>query len=475
MSGFGIGSVLTPLLMLSMPTSHAVAVLAVPHAWATAIRLLHLRRDVHPQTFRQFGVASAVGGLAGATLQSLLASPVLTVVLASLLVIAGTAEVCRRRIPLPETRAWRLLGGILSGFFGGLVGNQGGIRAAALLGFHLNPRQIVATATASALLVDAARVPIYLFSFGSVIANAVPRLIVISAGVTIGTLLGVPILGRIPESAYRRLVGALLLLLGIGLFASQSACGSRPAPALVLATTTSVANSGLLDRLLPAYPEQVRIMPVGSGLALTLLGRKDADVAITHAPAREAAELRAHPSWKYRKLLYNEFVLVGPPEDPADVGSAGGAASAMRRIASSGATFISRGDDSGTHERERQLWNESGATPAKERLVVAGAGMGQTLRIANSADAYTLTDTGTFAAYQGTLRSQVLVAGDPLLLNTYAVTVDPANGRARRFADWLVDGAGRAILERIVTNDVRGFSIWPKGARDDQPDSSPRR
>jgi uncharacterized membrane protein YfcA len=213
--------------MLSMPTAHAVAVLAIPHAWATTIRWLRLRSDVHVPTFKQFGIASAVGGLAGATLQSRLASPVLTIVLASLLVLAGSAELARRRVPLPETRVWRLLGGVLSGLFGGLVGNQGGIRAAALLGFQLRPRQLVATATAAALLVDAARVPIYFVTAGPVIADATRLWIVASVGDTIGTFLGVPVLRRIPESTDRRLVGGLLLLLGIGLFAADVA-GQRP-------------------------------------------------------------------------------------------------------------------------------------------------------------------------------------------------------------------------------------------------------
>jgi uncharacterized membrane protein YfcA len=219
-SGFGIGSLLTPLLMLSMPTPHAVAVLAIPHAWATFIRWLRLRPDVDLPTFRQFGIASAIGGLAGAALQSRLASTTLTIVLATLLLLAGSTELAGRRVPLPRTRFWRLLGGILSGLFGGLVGNQGGIRAAALLGFRLQPRQMVATATAAALLVDAARVPIYFLSAGPVIAGNRRLWIAASVGVTIGTFLGVPVLGRIPESTYRRLVGGLLLLLGVSLFAA---------------------------------------------------------------------------------------------------------------------------------------------------------------------------------------------------------------------------------------------------------------
>ena len=254
-----------------------------------------------------------------------------------------------------------------------------------------------------------------------------------------------------------------------------AACAPRAAAPLVIATTTSMANSGLLDRLLPAYQAQlVRIVPVGSGLALDLLGRGDADVAITHAPEREADALRSHPGWWYRKVLYNDFLLVGPPEDPAHVAEAGDAVTAMRQIAASGATFISRGDESGTHERERQLWIAAGVTPPKDRLVVAGASMGQTLRIASTTDAYTLTDRGTFEALQGALRSRMLSVADPRLLNTYAVVIDPANAPARRFAQWLVDGPGRAVLERIVSREVRGFSIWPAGVAGDRPDSRPQ-
>ena len=224
-SGFGIGSLLTPLLVVSvpMPTADAVAVLAVPHALATAIRWARLRQEVHGPTFREFGVASAAGGLAGAALQSQLSSPLLTMVLAGLLVLAGTTELLRRRVPLPPTPVWRLAGGVLSGVFGGLVGNQGGIRAAALLGFQLRPRQLVATATASALLVDAARVPIYFLSAGAAIAESTRLLLVIALGVTLGTFLGVPVLGRIPDSIYRRLVGGLLVVLGVGLAAAALA------------------------------------------------------------------------------------------------------------------------------------------------------------------------------------------------------------------------------------------------------------
>lgn len=217
-SGFGIGSLLTPVLLLSMPTAHAVAIVAIPHAVATAIRLFQMRADVHRPTFRQFGIASALGGLAGAALQSQLASPFLSGLLGALLLLVGLTELLGRRVPLPPTPLWRLSGGGISGLFGGLVGNQGGIRAAALLGFQLPPRQLVATATASALLVDAARAPLYLLSTGEVMARALALIAVLSIGVTAGTFLGVPVLRHIPRGTYRRLLGGLLLALGLTLF-----------------------------------------------------------------------------------------------------------------------------------------------------------------------------------------------------------------------------------------------------------------
>lgn len=182
------------------------------------MRAWRLRRDVDAATFRQFGIASALGGLAGAALQPFLASAALMLVLASLLVLAGATELAGRRVPLPRTRFWRLAGGMLSGGFGGLVGNQGGIRAAALLGFQLPPRALVATATASALLVDAARLPIYGVTSREVLTSNAGLWLAASAGAVAGTFIGVPLLGRIPEAIYRRLVGALLVVLGVALF-----------------------------------------------------------------------------------------------------------------------------------------------------------------------------------------------------------------------------------------------------------------
>lgn len=219
-SGFGIGSLMTPLLLLWYPPHWAVALVAIPHALASVLRWLRLRKDVVRRVFLQFGVASAVGGLLGALLQASLRSALLAVLLGVLMIVAGVTEMSRRPIPLPEGRAARLIAGTLSGFFGGLVGNQGGIRSAALLGFGLSPRQLVATATASAVLVDLARLPVYLAARGAMLAAEIPLIMTASVGVIIGTFVGVPILGRIPAKAYRPLVGTLLVLLGVSLLAA---------------------------------------------------------------------------------------------------------------------------------------------------------------------------------------------------------------------------------------------------------------
>ena len=259
-----------------------------------------------------------------------------------------------------------------------------------------------------------------------------------------------------------------------------TACDAGPRP-LVLATTTSVSDSGLLDVLLPAFERMSGVSPssqlVGSGLALKMLADGNADVAITHAPAAETEALAAHPSWQYRKIMFDSFALVGPAADPARVREARDASDAMRRIAQSTARFVSRGDGSGTHERERQLWRTAGATPADDRLLVAGAGMAATLRIASGEKAYTLTDRATFAQLQKDITLAVLLERSADLLNTYAVIVDPASRNAdaaRQLAAWLSDGDGRAMIEDFRVGSEPAFVVWPPGRARNSPDDVPR-
>ncbi len=273
------------------------------------------------------------------------------------------------------------------------------------------------------------------------------------------------------------IIRTLLLLLAL------ASCGSgQPASRpVVLATTTSVGNSGLLDVLLPAFQQQrtlqIRSHLVGSGLALRMLEKGDADIVISHAPAAEASALRAHPNWRYRKIMVNDFVIVGPRDDPAHLKGASDAAIAMRRIAASGAKFLSRGDQSGTHEREEALWRLGAARPGPDRLIVAGAGMGATLRVANETGAYTLTDRATFTQHAGTLQLIIVFDGGPLLMNTYAVIMDPSGPRApdaQVFFEWLSDGAGRNVIQDFRIRGVQAFLSWPAGQPREDPYSLPR-
>ena len=257
-----------------------------------------------------------------------------------------------------------------------------------------------------------------------------------------------------------------------------TACGRPEPPLIVLATTTSVANSGLLDQVVPVFETsaraRVRAVPVGSGRALAMLDARQADVAIAHAPAQEAEALKKHPGWSYRKILYNDFLIVGPPADPSRVAQATDALDAMRRIAAGTARFISRGDESGTHEREKQLWKDAGITPPPGLVVSAGQGMGTTLNIASETGAYTLTDRGTFEQFAGRRALQELSSGDPRLLNTYAVIVDPADEGGLAFARWIADGAGRATIESLLASGkLKGFTLWPSGAPASAPADLP--
>jgi uncharacterized protein len=216
-AGFGIGSLLTPAVGVVFGTKAAVAVVSIPHLVATSVRLWHLRAHIDRDVLLSFGSASAVGGLLGALLHTALSSGVLTIALGALLVLAGCVElsgVARRYAP---GRALSLVAGLASGAFGGLVGNQGGIRAAALLRYDLRPHAVVATATATALLVDLVRVPVYLATSGAVLVEHAGLVATLTAGVLVGTVVGTPLLRRTPEPLFRRLLAIGLVVLGAAL------------------------------------------------------------------------------------------------------------------------------------------------------------------------------------------------------------------------------------------------------------------
>lgn len=215
LAGFGIGSLLTPLLAVRFGTKLAVAIVAVPHLAGTAYRFISLRKHVDRGVFLRFGLLSAAGGLIGALLNAKANSPVLTIVLGALLLFAGGTGVTGLADRMRFGRGVAPIAGGLSGLFGGLVGNQGGIRSAALLGFDIPKESFVATATAIALAVDAARLPVYLATQHQAMSGAWPAMLAATVGVLAGTIFGVRLLRRIPENIFRRSVAGLVLLLGI--------------------------------------------------------------------------------------------------------------------------------------------------------------------------------------------------------------------------------------------------------------------
>ena len=234
-----------------------------------------------------------------------------------------------------------------------------------------------------------------------------------------------------------------------------SAAAQRPP--VILSTTTSTQDSGLLDVLVPLFERQtgysVKTIAVGTGQALALAGRGEADVVLAHAPALEKKYIADGKMLNRRLVMYNDFVIIGPAEDPARIKRMTKAADAMKAIASTGSRFVSRGDNSGTHNLEKELWKLAGVEPQTGWYIESGQGMGATLGIADDRKAYTLTDRGTYLAFQKRVRLPILLEGDRPLLNLYSVMeVNPANGPkvntagGKAFADFMVS----ADIQRVI-------------------------
>lgn len=214
-AGFGIGSLLTPLLSIQIGTKLAIAIVAIPHFVGTAIRFWLLKSIIDKKIFFRFGSSSIVGGLFGALLFWKSSTTALTLIFGIILIFSGLMEFGGFLKNLRIGKIAALIGGFLSGFLGGLVGNQGGIRSAALLCFNLDKKAFVATATAIGLVVDAIRMPIYFATQGREIINEPYYIISTTIGVVIGTGIGIKVLDKIPKEIFGRIIAGLVLLLGI--------------------------------------------------------------------------------------------------------------------------------------------------------------------------------------------------------------------------------------------------------------------
>jgi tungstate transport system substrate-binding protein len=229
---------------------------------------------------------------------------------------------------------------------------------------------------------------------------------------------------------------------------------------LILSTTTSTQDSGLLDVLVPLFEKQtgysVKTISVGTGQALALAAKGDADVALVHAPSLEKQYLAEGKLFNRRLVMYNDFVIIGPKDDPAKIKSGKTALAALKLIEQFHARFVSRGDNSGTHSLEKSLWQEAGVEPKGSWYIESGQGMGATLAIANERNAYTITDRGTYLALARRLSLPILVEGDKLLLNIYSVIeVNPTNGPrinvsgGKAFADFMVAPQTQSVIKRF--------------------------
>ncbi len=269
------------------------------------------------------------------------------------------------------------------------------------------------------------------------------------------------------------LVWLIALSLGTG--------GPVPAQSnvVIVSTTTSTQDSGLLDVLVPLFEKKtgltVKTISVGTGQALALAARGEADVTLAHAASLEKKYVAEGKMTNRRLVMYNDFVIIGPPDDPAKIKGLPKALDALRRIAESQSRFVSRGDKSGTHVLELALWKQAGIEPKGAWYIESGQGMGQTLGIANDRRAYTLTDRATYLAFGKRVDLPILVEKDRPLLNIYSVMeVNPANGPrvnaagGKAFAEFMLAPETQAVIKEFGMDKYGQALFVPVAGKKDE-------
>ncbi|MBP7340967.1 MAG: substrate-binding domain-containing protein [Syntrophaceae bacterium] len=270
---------------------------------------------------------------------------------------------------------------------------------------------------------------------------------------------------------------AAFLLFALGASDVLAANAEPKQKNIILATTTSTQDSGLLDVLIPIFEKEtgyfVKTIAVGSGQAMAMGQKGEADVLLVHSPDAEKKFMEAGNGVNRRLVMHNDFIIVGPSADPAKIKGLKSSAEALKTIAKAGALFSSRGDNSGTHAKEKALWKQTGITPAGQKWYQeTGLGMGQTLNVASEKKGYTLADRGTYLALKKNLGLDVLVEGDAALLNIYHVIeingtkwpkVNAAGGRA--FADFMVSKKTQGIIKTFGVDKFGSPLFFPDAGK----------
>jgi tungstate transport system substrate-binding protein len=278
----------------------------------------------------------------------------------------------------------------------------------------------------------------------------------------------------------KKLCYAALMFLGILiLLTGGSSVAQAQDKTIILATTTSTYDTGLLDTLIPLFEKQtgyfVKTIAVGSGQAMAMGEKGEADVLLVHSPAAEEKFMAGGFGVNRRLVMHNDFVIVGPPDDPAKIKGLKSAAEAFKKIVAAQALFLSRGDNSGTHAKEKQIWKAAGVKHEGEKWYQqTGLGMGQTLNVASEKKAYTLSDRGTYLALKKNLSLEILVQGDAVLLNIYHVMeVNPKKwpkvnfAAAKAFADFMVSKETQQVIRTFGVDKYGSPLFFPDAGKNE--------
>ncbi len=270
----------------------------------------------------------------------------------------------------------------------------------------------------------------------------------------------------------------ILTLFLVALICSiRGQAGAAEQKTIILATTTSTQDSGLLDVLIPVFEKKtgyfVKTISVGSGQAMAMGQKGEADVLLVHSPAAEQKLVASGVGINRRLVMHNDFIIVGPPDDPAKIKGIKSTTEAFKKIASANRLFLSRGDNSGTNAKEKEVWKAAGINPEKEKWYQqTGLGMGQTLNVAAEKKGYTLADRGTYLAMKKNLGLDILNEGDAILLNIYHVIeinpaqwpkVNVAGGKA--FADFIVSRETQDVIRTFGVDKFGGALFFPDAGK----------